>query len=352
LAERRAPPERGHGVSEPKRDIVVIGASAGGVEALTRVVRGLPADLPAAVFVVLHIAEGPSVLPNILSRAGGLPAAHPRHQDPIMRGRIYVAPPDQHLLIVDGTVHLARGPRENGHRPAVDPLFRTAARIYGPRVVGVVLSGSLDDGTAGLVAIKRRGGVAVVQDPDEALFKGMPRSAVDNVAVDHVLALDEIPPKLVHLVGKPPVGAGEPIWTEMEMEARMAELDEDAVQSEDQPGTPSAFGCPECGGVLWELRDGELIRFRCRVGHAYSPDTLSNKQVVVPEDALWVALRALEEQAALAQRLAQRADQRGQRRAAERFLDRRREAHSQAEVIREVLANGRPQERVPQPPES
>ncbi|HEV2743893.1 MAG TPA: chemotaxis protein CheB, partial [Rubrobacter sp.] len=167
------------------RDVVTIGGSSGGVEALARLVGGLPADLPAAVLVVVHFPEGaPSALPRILSRSGPLEAVHPGDGDPVEKGRIYVAPPGLHLLMEDGRVRLARGPKENGHRPALDPIFRTAALEYGPRAVGVVLTGSLDDGTAGLAAIKARGGVAVVQDPEDALFRSMPESALRHVDVD------------------------------------------------------------------------------------------------------------------------------------------------------------------------
>ena len=172
-------------------DMVVVGTSSGGVEALMELCGGLPEDLPAAVFVVVHFPEGaPSVLPSILNRAGPLKAVHPEDGDPIENGRIYVAPPGLHLLVERGRVRLVRGPRENLHRPAVDPLFRTAAVAYGPRAVGVVLTGARDDGTAGLLAIKRRGGVAVVQDPDDALFSGMPQSALEYVDVDYCLPLE------------------------------------------------------------------------------------------------------------------------------------------------------------------
>jgi two-component system chemotaxis response regulator CheB len=312
------------------------------VEALARLVHGLPADLAAAVFVVLHITpDAASALPDILSRAGGLPALHPADGQRIEPGHIYVAPPDRHLLISGRRVHVARGPRENGHRPAVDPLFRTAARTFGPRVIGVILSGTLDDGTAGLAAIKTRGGVAMVQDPNEALFPGMPRSAVENVTVDHVLRIEEIAPRLVSLVNEPVTASAPAVSHNMDMETRMAELNEEAVQTDDRPGVPSVFGCPDCGGVLWELGEGELIRYRCRVGHAYSPDTLSTKQLEALEDALWMALRALEEQAALARRLAERAEARGHTTIATRFRLRHDEAQDQAEVIRDVLANGR-----------
>src|SRR5579864_7798260 len=187
----------------PGHDIIVIGASAGGVEALVKLVGQLPGDLPAAVFVVLHIpAESPSLLPGILERSGPLPASQPGDNEAIRSGHIYVASPDYHLLIEQGRVRQMRGPKENRHRPAIDPLFRSAALTYGPRVVGVILTGALDDGTAGLLAVKRRGGVAIVQDPDEALYPSMPLSALENVEVDYTLPLASIGPQLEQLADK------------------------------------------------------------------------------------------------------------------------------------------------------
>jgi two-component system, chemotaxis family, protein-glutamate methylesterase/glutaminase len=188
----------------PDHDIVVVGASAGGVEALVGLASALPADLPAAVFVVLHLpATGTSALPDILSRHGPLPASHVKDGEPIENGRIFVASPDHHLLLRTGHVHLTRGPRENGHRPAVDTLFRSAAREYATRVIGVILSGALDDGTAGLLAIKSRGGVAVVQEAADALYPGMPGSALEHVQVDHVLAVASMGELLARLTTEP-----------------------------------------------------------------------------------------------------------------------------------------------------
>lgn len=190
------------GQSSAVRKLVVIGASAGGVEAISTIVSKLPPDLNAAVFVVLHIPHNAtSYLPQILSRAGPLRAIHPDAESRIEPGVIYVAPPDKHLLITYGKVITVRGPRENGHRPAVDPLFRSAAESYGSDVIGVVLSGNLDDGTAGLAAIKQQGGIAIVQSPKEALYQGMPVSAIEHVVVDHVLPLDEIVPAVLRLIG-------------------------------------------------------------------------------------------------------------------------------------------------------
>ncbi len=320
-------------------DIIVVGASAGGVEALTQLVQNLPPDLPAAVFVVLHLpAHGISVLPNILNRNGRLKASHPRDGEAIEYGQIYAAPPDHHLLVKRGHVHLSRGPKENGHRPAVDTLFRTAARAYGRRVVAVILSGSLDDGTAGIIAVKNRGGVAVVQSPQTAMFPSMPKSAIDNATIDYILPVSEIAVVLGDLA-RQPVAEEETdaISEEMEMEADMAELDLDALQNEKRPGIPSGFACPECGGALWELNDGDLIRFRCRVGHAYSADTLLAEQSDALEEALWVALRALEESAALALRMAKRASDRNNSRSAEQFAQQAEETKQRAALIRNVL---------------
>ncbi len=328
------------------RDIIVVGGSAGGVDALQQVVAGLPADLPAAVFVVVHVPpHGPSALPRVLSRAGRLRAVHPHDGQSITPGTIYVAPPDYHLVVKPGHVRLTRGPRENRHRPAADALFRTAARSYGRRVVGVVLSGALDDGTAGLLAVKEAGGVAVVQDPADALYDGMPRSALEHVPVDHALPAAELPALLARLATEPlpePDGGDPPLPPGAEQEADMAELEPGATHDPHRSGTPSVFGCPECGGVLWELHGNDLLRFRCRVGHAWSADSLVAEQADGLEAALWSALRALEEQAALAERIADRARNRGHDIAVHKFDGQVREAREHAELIRKVLLTRRP----------
>jgi two-component system, chemotaxis family, protein-glutamate methylesterase/glutaminase len=325
----------------PRRDIVVIGASAGGVEAAIQLVQRLPANLHAALFFVIHVpANGTSVLPQILTRKGNLHALHPHDKQAIVHGHIYIAPPDHHLLVKRDMVRITRGPRENGHRPAIDPLFRTAAREYTTRVIGVVLTGMLDDGTAGLAAIKECGGIAIVQDPEEAMYDSMPRSAIDNVEVDHILTISEIADLLVRLVQEEVRELDNPpISRDMAMEADMAELDPNAMQALDRPGKPSGFACPECGGVLFELRDNELLRFRCRTGHAYSAETLMAEQAKELEDALWVALRTLEENAALSQRLAERAHERNHPNLSARFEKQLEDAQQRAELIRKVLLN-------------
>ena len=338
--------------SMPGHDIITVGASAGGVEALAGLVRGLPADLPAAVFVALHVpAHGTSVLPQILSRRGPLPARHARDGEAIDPGRIYVAPPDQHMLIHGRVIRLSRGPRENGVRPAIDPLFRTAARWYGPRVVGVILSGTLDDGSAGLVAIKERGGVAIVQDPEEALFPGMPRNAIDAAPVDHILPTPAIPELLNRLAREEAAGEGDvPMPDDMETEAAIAEFELAALEDKDHPGSPSPYACPDCAGVLWEIQDGEMTRFRCRVGHAWSPTSLLAAQSKSLETALWTAFRALEERAALAIRSAERFRSKGRMGAASRFEAQARESKKRATLIRQVLLNGDPAAEMPPTP--
>lgn len=320
---------------------LVIGASAGGVETLTALVRDLPADLPAAVLIVIHFpSQGTSALPRILTRAGRLPAAHATDGEKILRGHIYVAPPDYHLLVHYGFIRLVRGPKENHCRPAVDPLFRTAARAYGPRVVGVVLSGSLSDGAAGLSAVKERGGVVVVQDPADASFPDMPRAAIEYIKIDHVLPLSDIVPLLIRLAHEPVAEEGvTPVSSKMAKESDLAEFDLATIEDQEKPGTPSVFSCPECGGTLWELQDAELLRFRCRTGHAFSADSLLTTQAEALEGALWTALRALEENAALARRMAARAHERNLDFAAASFEERVRTIEQQAALVRQVLLN-------------
>lgn len=317
------------------RDIILIGASAGGVQALSELVAGLPSDLPAAVFVVLHVSPyGRSAMPVILSRAGKLPATHAQDGEEVRPGHVYVAPPDHHLVLQDGVVRLSRAPTENAQRPAVDVLFRTAAQTYRRRVMAVVLTGNLDDGTAGLAVVKRHGGTAVVQDPGEADYPSMPRSAIANVEVDHVLPLAGIAPLLVELASVPLEGP-EPVDPE---DPDMKEELEHG-QDHEEHGVPSDLTCPECGGSLRESRVEEVVHFRCRTGHAYSPETLLAEQHDVIEAALWAAVRSLQENAALARRMARRISQ-GSRlglHAEQRYERRAEEAERHAEVLRRML---------------
>ncbi len=357
------------------RDLIVIGASAGGVEALIALVKNLPEDLPASVFVVLHIPRhGASVLPAILTRHGNLPARAPEGDEPIESGVIYVAPADKHLVLENGRVRLTRGPSENGHRPAIDPLFRSAAKMGGARVIGVVLSGMLDDGTAGLSVVKRHGGTSVIQNPDDALFSGMPLSAQMNVAIDYSVPIRDMGALLAQLVAAPVAAQPQPssaipsngsddteemLFVDdaafdtaspspqtveaaaLQQEVGAALMVPASLNRETPPGaTPSVYACPECAGVLWEVNNETLIRFRCRTGHAYSADSLLAAQSDALEAALWTALRALEESASLARRLHERAKLRGHHLAEARFAEQARESDERAQTISHVLRTG------------
>jgi two-component system, chemotaxis family, protein-glutamate methylesterase/glutaminase len=268
-----------------KQEIVVIGASAGGVEALQIVVAGLPVDFAAAVFIVLHIGagiDGRSLLPEILTKAGPLSAVHPADGDEIQRGRIYLAKPDCHLMLADGRIRVVYGPKENRARPAINPLFRSAAAAYAAGVTGVVLTGLLDDGVAGLAEIKRRGGIAVVQDPATALFSSMPRSAIEHVDVDYIVPLQQIPGLLSDL----------------------ATRDRDANEvAEAMERTLLEIKCPECSGPMWEEKQGRIVEYRCRVGHAYSPIALREEEEDAVEKALWHSIITLENAALIAAKL-------------------------------------------------
>ena len=315
--------------------IVVMGGSAGAVEEAAAVAAGLPEAIEAAIFVVIHFPETAiSVLPRILERAGALPAAHAVNGETIVPGRIYVAPPGTHMLLNRGSVVLSRGAKENGHRPAIDPLFRTAARAYGSAVAGVVLSGNLDDGTAGLRRIAACGGVTIVQDPDSAMYRQMPDHAMASVRADHVLSPSDIGP----LLGRLAAGAeGAPSMSQ-DLNPRAGDDDYITEHAAQEPnGRPSPFTCPECHGSLWEASDGDAVRFRCRVGHAFNPDSLLAQQDDALEAALWAALRALEEHAALSNRLAERAQQRGNATSSTLFRSRAAEAEQRADVIRRAL---------------
>jgi two-component system chemotaxis response regulator CheB len=321
------------------RDIVVMGASAGGVEGFREVVRALSPGFPGSVFIVLHISpDAPSRLPAILGRETDLPVSHARDHAPIERGHIYIAPPDHHLILHHGRMRVVRGPRENRHRPAIDPLFRSAARSYGPRVVGVLLSGLMDDGTSGLQMIRGRNGVTIVQDPDEAEFSKMPENAVEYAKPDWVLPVGEIGPLLGHLVTEAVAEQVEeqPASGALDQEVEIAEMNMNAMETEKR-GAPSGFSCPECQGVLWEIKEGELMRFRCRVGHAYSAESLVRAKSEALEAALWSALRALEESAAISRRMAERAEKNGHELVQARVVEDAMEKEAQARMVRDML---------------
>lgn len=325
----------------PNGPIVVIGASAGGIEATSTVLRSLPPEFAAPIFVVIHSApEAPSLLPAILSRASGRETRHPQQGERYRRGVIYVAPPDRHMLLEsDGTIGISRGPRENRSRPAIDPLFRSAAIAAGPNVVAVILSGMLDDGTAGMIAVKQRGGATIAQDPEDAIYPAMPQNAIEHAEIDDILPAADIAARIVEAAAqeRAPRTLSRDALEDMQMEKRVATIDAATIRTDDRPGTPSAFSCPECGGVLREIEEGNFVRYRCRVGHAYAPETMLGAQGDVIEEALWSALKTLEESASLAKRVAATERHRGHAWMAARFDERERCARERAESIRRVL---------------
>jgi two-component system chemotaxis response regulator CheB len=321
-------------------NIITIGVSADGLEALITIVGNLPSEFPAAVFIVRHIgAGGPRALADILSRSGPLRAVYPEDRDPIQPGRIYVAPPDHHMSIEDGCVRIIHGPKENRHRPSVDVLFRSAALAYGAKVVGVVLSGNLNDGAAGLLAIKQCGGVAVVQDPAEASYPAMPKSAMERVRVDYCLPLSDIAP-LISTLASDAANEDHPTSSDMETEVEIATGETNAAEALEKLGRPSEFTCPECRGVLWELNDKDLLRFRCRAGHAYLAESLHEEQSGTEEDMLWEAFRALEEGAALARRIAESERERNRAESATIFDESAQKKEQRAMMIQRMLREG------------
>lgn len=320
-------------MATPKRNIVVIAASSGGVDALCELAIHLPRTLDAAVFIVMHVGAT-SALPQILSRCGTLPAVSAKNNKRYEAGHIYCAPPDCHLSIKDQKTMLTHGPRENGHRPAADVLFRSAARVHRSKVVGVVLSGARDDGSAGLFAIKTRGGVAIVQDPKEAMTKNMPENALNMVDVDYCLPVKQIAKVLVQLANGKATDTIETRHDGAEMEQHAS-----ANQAKSEPpGEQIPVSCPECNGPLYEVKEGELARFQCFVGHAFSPESLSEEHTEALERALWTAIRKLKERVMLHEQLIKR----GKRNKGEDILrDRLEESVTRAEqdlkLLRDIL---------------
>ncbi len=323
-------------------DVIVIGASAGGVQVLSELVRGLPSGLPASLFVVSHFpAGGRSILPEILSRSGPLLAVHPQDGDPIYPGHIYVAPPDRHLVLHPGVIRLTHGPRESRHRPAIDPLFRSAARVYGRRVVGVLLSGALYDGVAGLLAVRAAGGVAVVQDPADAAVAALPQNATNIAGADHVVPAASLAPLLADLVRRPAPAEGEPPMSDpLEELERVQEQDAKAQERGQRRGALTVYTCPECGGSLWQVDEKELVQFRCHVGHVYHGEALLAEQAEILEAALWTAVRTFKDRAVLARQLAEQERGRSNWAAAERFDEESRRAQQYSDSIQRYLLGG------------
>lgn len=320
------------------RDLVVVGASAGGVEALQAFVSELPADLPAAVVVVLHMpAGGSSALPTILGRCGKLPVTAVHDGMRLEHGRVHVAPPSLHTVVRDDVLRLSRGPTENGHRPAVNVLFRSAALVAGPAVIGVILSGTLDDGTAGMAAIKSRGGLTLVQSPEDALYSGMPDNVLRHVAVDHVVPVAEMGALVARCAGEDVTDGAGPISEVLRMEVEVSRDDAGAGFGDvPQHGRATNFTCPDCSGSLVELSAGGG-QYRCLVGHGWTPEALLDAYDGGLERALWMAVRTLEEKTALARRMASRSRQSGRELVAARYDLQEEEALAAAAVLRKHL---------------
>lgn len=331
----------------PRTDIIVIGASAGGFDPIRTILRGLPADFPGSLFIVVHTsANAPGVLDVIFSNAGALPAVTARDGERIAPGRVYVARPDHHLLIEPGRVRLTRGPKENRFRPAVDPLFRSAAQTYGPRVAGIILSGGLDDGTSGLRTVQQLGGTAIVQDPREALVPSMPQSALRHVRADHVLPAGEIAPLLLALAaGTDGVyEGGHAVPEEVKIEVDIAKLNRPADADVLKLGGPSIYACPECHGVLLEMKEPSPLRFRCfHTGHAYTLDSLVAEMDDVIEDSLWSAIRALEERAMLMRRAGEHI-RTSHPSGDDHYLESAEDAQRRANLVRQALFDPEPAE--------
>ena len=321
----------------------MIGASAGGFEAIKQLVALLPSDLDATIFIVWHMSpDVTGILPQVINQQKTILATNAFDNEIVTTNRIYVAPPDRHLLLENGFVRVSRGPKENRFRPAVDPLFRSAAYIYGPRVIGVVLSGGLDDGTAGLWTIKSRGGIAVVQEPAEAEVSSMPENALAAVAVDYRVTIAELAPLLVRLTAETVTEVGEIAVEEQQkiaIETRIAAQNGALGLGVLTLGKPSHFACPECHGVLSAITDGDLVRYRCHTGHAYSADSLLTTLTENVEDTLWSAIRGLEESIILLNNLGDHHADRNQPKLAAMCFQKAQEAETRAEIVRHTVFN-------------
>jgi two-component system chemotaxis response regulator CheB len=322
----------------PGRDsLVVVAASAGGLMPLRQLLAELPADLPASVLAVLHIPPtGGQALPRILDRSGPLAAAAATDGARLAPGRVYVAPPDRHLLVVNGAIRLSRGPRQNGVRPAADPMFRSAALYAGPRTIAVVLSGTLDDAARGCAAVEQRGGRVAVQDPSEAAYPGMPESAL--AATRHAVALpvSDLARLITRLAGEdpaPPDGGPAP-----ELEAEVSRLLNGDLEADMSARPYSGFICPDCGGPLYYGRQDTASAYECMVGHGWSPQSLFDEHSVAMEKAMWLAIRSLDERGRLTRRLAEEAEERGRRLSVARFRATAEEACRAADQLRTIVS--------------
>lgn len=319
------------------RDLVVVGGSAGATQPLKTILRALPADLPAAVAVVLHIpANSTGILATVASAASALPVHHAEDGAIMERGHVYLAPPDRHLMIIDGQIRLGAGPRENLVRPAVDPLFRSAALSAGPRVIGVILSGMLNDGASGLAAIKSCGGIALVQAPQDATASDMPLAALEASPVDLSAAAPELAAAVIRYVAEAP-GAPKPVPEGLRLEVEIAAGGRIRTADFARLTTPVAITCPDCGGVLSEIDGERPLRYRCQVGHAFTGQSLLKDQEGQVDEAMRVALRIIEERAELVSRMGHDASRVGRHGMAEMYEERAAEYRDYAESLRQAV---------------
>lgn len=327
--------------------LVVIGGSAGALDPLREIVSGFPPEFPAAVLVVIHVSpDYPSHLPDILNRSGPLPAQHAQDGEPLRPGHIYVAPPDHHLLAARDHLRLTRGPKENRSRPSIDVLFRSAAYTHGAEVIGVLLSGLLDDGTSGLWTIKQRGGRAAVQHPGEAEYGAMLLSALQAVHVDHIAPVAGLAPLLSRLLREPAspqkeVPMNDDEWQRLKLEVSIASEDNAFDSGLMNQGTPSVFTCPECHGVMVRLREGRVLRFRCHTGHAYTAASLLSELRASVEASLWNAARVLDEDVMLLEHLAKHFEEAEEPALGAAYRAEAREAKNRGKRLRqEALSTG------------
>lgn len=322
----------------PKRDIIVIGGSAGSGAVLRQLLAALPSDLSASVFVSTHLpAHSPSILAEVLGSSSALPVVRALDGQPIEQGRVYVAAPDRHMLLIDGTIRLGTGPRENMVRPSIDPMFRSAALSFGPRVIGVVLTGLLNDGAAGLHAVKASGGVAVVQHPLDAEADQMPLSALEAVDVDHVAPAAKLGDLLAHLVQED-AGAAQPPSDALRLEVEIAAGARLGSARLAQIAIPTALSCPDCHGVLSEVGGMRPLRYRCQIGHAYTADALA-AQIDEVDEAIRVAMRVMEERVTLVERMAVDARGAGRAAVAELYEARAAEYRGYASTLRDAAVS-------------
>ncbi|WP_210465883.1 chemotaxis protein CheB [Rufibacter roseolus] len=325
----------------PRHDIIVIGTSAGGMNALCALLEQLPTDLPASVFIVQHLSRNSNaeVLVNRLNKTSGLECFVAQNEQVIETGKVYFVPQDNHMLLQKGRILVTKGPRENLFRPAIDPLFRSAAAAYGPRVIGIVLTGMLQDGTVGMEMIKRSGGITMVQKPEDAEYPDMPQSVLNEIEVDYVVPVSAMGELLQELVFVPASSSAE-VPEDITYEASIAErlmVDTGEIEDTELMGPRSPYSCPTCGGALWEVNQGHVKHFRCHAGHAFTPEAFLNANVESIEETLWIALRMLEERRTLLNAMAEQDRRKGHSHWAETQQERAQELKEHIARIRHLL---------------